>query len=142
MPQHVTELPALPQRPEDSHKGTFGRVLLIAGSRGMSGGAALAGLGALRGGAGLVFVAVPQSILPIVAAIEPSYLTVPLPEDDAGRMTFAAHETLSEKLTDSTAVGVGPGWGQSDDLAALARRLYMTIDKPIVFDADALNALA
>src|SRR5579862_6998478 len=70
--QKVKSLPAAPPRPENANKGTFGRVLIVAGSRGMSGAACLAGLGALRGGAGLVTVAVPAGILPIVGGVEPS----------------------------------------------------------------------
>src|SRR5713101_3439343 len=79
-------LPTLPARPEESHKGSFGSVLIVAGSRGMSGAACLSGLGALRGGAGLVTLAVPAGIQPVVAATEPSYLTVALVEDDHGRI--------------------------------------------------------
>ena len=69
--QRVTNLPQAPSRPADAHKGTFGRVLIVAGGTGMSGAAALCGLGALRGGAGLVYVATPRSLVPTVAAIEP-----------------------------------------------------------------------
>ena len=80
--QMIDKLPSAPVRPSDAHKGTFGRVLVIGGNRGMSGAPSLAGLGALRGGAGLVYVAVPSEILPIVAAIESSYLTIPLATDE------------------------------------------------------------
>ena len=77
-------LPVLPPRAPDAHKGTFGTALIIGGSRGMTGAAALAGMAALRGGAGLVRVAVPDVCLETVAAHEPSYMTVPLPCDGAG----------------------------------------------------------
>src|SRR4029450_253809 len=87
-------IPALPARPAERHKGSFGSVLIVAGSRGMSGAACLSGLGALRGGAGLVTLAVPAGILPIVASVEPSYLTVPLPEDSQGRISGAALREL------------------------------------------------
>ena len=86
--ERITQLPAPPKRPTDAHKGTFGRALIVAGSRGMGGAACLAGLGALRGGAGLVYVAAPKSLLPIIAAVEPSYLTIPLPEDAEGRIAY------------------------------------------------------
>ena len=82
--KRIKSLPKAPPRPNDAHKGTFGKALIIAGHPGMSGAACLSGLGALRGGAGLVTVAVPRSILPIVAGVEPSYLTLPLPDDDGG----------------------------------------------------------
>jgi len=132
----------LPDRPADAHKGTFGRVLIIAGSRGMSGAASLAGLGALRGGAGLVYVAVPKSIESIVASIEPSYLLVPQWEDDIGRMSVAALPDLSERSQSMDAVAIGPGWGQSDDLQQILRDLYAHVECPLVVDADALNLLA
>lgn len=138
---YVTTLPALPSRPEDSHKGTFGRVLIVAGSRGMSGAACLAGLGALRGGAGLVTVAIPAGILPIVAAVEPSYLTVGLPEDDLGRISRTAAKLILSLAENCTAVAIGPGWGTSPDLKELTQTLCVNVAKPMVIDADGLNAL-
>src|SRR5919206_3779180 len=90
----VTQLPVLAPRAADSNKGTFGRVLVVAGSRGMSGAAILCGGGALRGGAGLVYLAVPEGILPIVATANPCYLTVPLPEDEQGRLADRAEAEL------------------------------------------------
>jgi NAD(P)H-hydrate epimerase len=108
----------------------------------MSGAACLAGLGALRGGAGLVYLAVPMGILSIVAGAEPSYLTIPLPEDDQGRISTKARPALEAVSRTVTAVAMGPGWGLSDDLVELARWLYSTVDVPTVVDADALNALA
>src|SRR5207248_8718556 len=90
----VTQLPVLTARAPDSNKGTFGRVLVVAGSRGMSGAAILCGGGALRGGAGLVYLAVPQGILPVVATANPCYLTAPLPEDDHGRVNGSAETEL------------------------------------------------
>jgi ADP-dependent NAD(P)H-hydrate dehydratase len=135
-------LPALPARPETGHKGTFGKVLIVAGSRGMSGAASLAGLGALRGGAGLVHLAVPAGILPIVAAFEPSYLTVGLPEDEQGRISAPALGTVMELSAQCTSLAIGPGWGQSPDLRELAYAIYTTAALPVVIDADALNGLA
>lgn len=132
----------LPDRPADGHKGTFGSVLVIAGSRGMSGAASLAGLGALRGGAGLVYVAIPESIAAIVAGIEPSYLTVPLPHDDTGRLSAAAHAMLMDRAKSMQSVAIGPGWGQSDELQQIAVTLYADLQCPMVVDADALNLLA
>ena len=138
----VSDIPDLPERPVDGHKGTFGRVLVIAGSRGMSGAACLAATAALRGGAGLVFVAVPDGIQSIVAGFEPSYLTVPLPEDDAGRIDLAALKTLRERAEGMDAVAIGPGLGQSAGLRALTVELYRELPVPLVVDADALNLLA
>lgn len=140
--RRLTDLPALPLRPCDAHKGSFGRVLIVAGSRGMSGAACLAGLGALRGGAGLVDVAAAEGVAPVIAAAEPSYLTIPLAEDDAGRICFDALSKIETAVGNSTAVAVGPGCGQSEDLDRLICELFTQVDKPMVVDADALNALA
>ncbi|GBD36083.1 Bifunctional NAD(P)H-hydrate repair enzyme Nnr [bacterium HR36] len=138
----VTSLPLLPPRPADSHKGTFGRVLIVAGSRGMSGAAVLCGLGALRGGAGLVQVATPADIQPVVAAANPCYLTAALPQDEQGRLCYQAWETILELARVATVVAAGPGWGQSVGLQHLAARLVRELPRPLVLDADALNNLA
>ena len=139
---YITMLPPLPPRPEQGNKGTFGKVLIVAGSRGMSGAACLSGLGALRGGAGLVTVAVPSGILPIVAGMEPSYLTVPLAEDSSGRIGAAASREILELASSNTVVACGPGWGRSADLQNLALTLYTQLPQPLVIDADGLNALS
>lgn len=140
--QLVSSLPSAPHRSGDAHKGDFGRALVIAGSRGMSGAACLAGVAALRGGSGLVTVAVPETILDIVAGYEPSYLTRPLPADQQGRLTDAALASLADVLIHQTAVAIGPGLGQSASLQEFVTRAYSEISVPSVFDADALNLLA
>lgn len=134
--------PPYPQRPSAGHKGTFGRVLIAAGSVGMSGAAALAGLGALRSGAGLVTLAVPSSLVPVVASIEPSYLLLPLPEDEAGRTGDGAEVELRRAAAAATVMAIGPGWGRSVLLESLAASLFETLECPLVVDADGLNALA
>jgi ADP-dependent NAD(P)H-hydrate dehydratase len=140
--ERIAVLPSLPARPADGHKGTFGRVLIVAGSRGMTGAAVLSGLGALRGGAGLVYVATPESTLPIVAASEPSYLTIPLKEDGKGRARKSALKRIQHAAEGMTSLAIGPGWGRSRGLSQLAIALYRDIPQPMVVDADALNALA
>jgi len=140
--EHIPWLPKLPARPVEGHKGVFGHVLIIAGSRGMSGAAALAGLGALRGGAGLVTVAVPHGIQSIVASIEPSYLTLGLPEDDRGRIAAAARGELEPIVAKYDVLAIGSGWGMSADITSLVRWLYQEVEAPMVLDADALNTLA
>lgn len=137
----VTDLPRLAPRAADANKGTFGKVLVVAGSRGMSGAAALCATSALRGGAGLVRLAVPEGILPVVAAFNPCYTTVPLPEDAGGRMTLSALDKIAVTLADSTVGVVGPGLGRSSDLDALLREILKRTPVPLVLDADALNAL-
>lgn len=150
--QRTTSLPPAPARPPDSHKGTFGRVLIVAGSPGMSGAAALAGLGALRGGAGLVYVAVPRSIAVIVAGHEPSYLIVELSDDRTGD-DFNSHDH-SGQLDDpalgetwaaidrKSACGIGPGLGRAAVAQCITTSLYAQAGIPLVVDADALNHLA
>jgi NAD(P)H-hydrate epimerase len=140
-PEIVTQLPVLASRPVDGNKGTFGRVLVVAGSRGMSGAAILCALGALRGGAGLVRAAVPQEILPIVASGNPCYLTSPLPEDDRGLIGERAQTVLLDLARSNTAVAWGPGLGQSDSLTRLVTTVITQTATPLVLDADGLNGL-
>ncbi|HEV3194271.1 MAG TPA: NAD(P)H-hydrate dehydratase, partial [Polyangiaceae bacterium] len=135
-------LPQLPVRAPDSHKGDFGRALLVGGSRGMTGAIALAGMAALRSGAGLVQLAVPNDCLEVVAGFEPSYMTAGLADDVAGRLSLAAQANLDDLSNRATAVACGPGLGRSDELIELVGWLYGTLTQPAVFDADALDALA
>ncbi len=139
---NATDLPCLASRAAESHKGDFGRALLVGGSRGMAGAVALAGLATLRGGAGLVKLAVPRGIQETVASFEPSYMTVALAEDAAGRIAVQSTESLEPLLQEATAVTLGPGLGRSGDLTQLVAELYQNIGRPLVLDADALNALA
>ena len=136
------DIPRYPDRPAHGHKGTFGRVLIIAGSRSMSGAACLTGLGALRGGAGLVFVACPQSIQPIVAGAEPCYQTFGLPENEQGQLAESALPDAQALLADKDALAIGPGLGNGDSIREVVRTLYLTTTVPTVVDADALNVLA
>lgn len=140
-PELVNELPRLPPRPRDAHKGIFGRVVVIAGSRGMSGAAALCASAALRGGAGLVTLAVPREIMPIVAAANPCYMTAPQ-LDEEGRLTGEALPMLCRLVEGATSVALGPGLGQSPALSALLVALLDQTHQPLVLDADALNGLA
>jgi NAD(P)H-hydrate epimerase len=137
-----TDLPLLPPRPADANKGSFGRVLVVAGSRGMSGAAVLCGGGALRGGAGLVRVAAPAEVLPVVAAANPCYLTLPLPNDDRGQLAAAAAAEVDGHVRHSTVVVAGPGLGQGPGVKAVIASLLTQKATPLVLDADALNVLA
>lgn len=136
-----TPLPSLPPRKPNSHKGDFGRALLIGGSRGMAGAISLAGMATLRSGAGLVRLAVPDCCLDTVASFEPCYMTVPLPCDGDGRLIHSP-EKLTELWEPATCLALGPGLGRSPQLTELVQWLYTTCPKPMVIDADALNALA
>lgn len=134
----------LPARPQTSHKGDFGHVLIVAGSRGMGGAAALTALGALRSGAGLVTVAVPASQQRLVAEIAPEALTLALPES-AGRIGPAAVPALRGVLLQRpiTAVAIGPGIATAPAVAAaLTLLIPACASLPLVLDADALNCLA
>lgn len=134
--------PRLAKRPADSNKGMFGSILVIAGSRGMAGAAALVGASALRSGAGRVVIAAPSEVQPTIAQYEPSYMTWPLPQDDEGKIAFAEARRYLEKLAEkATIVAIGPGLGQSDDIKSLIQWVVGTLKLPTVLDADALNAL-
>lgn len=135
-------LPRLPARDPDAHKGSFGFALIVGGSRGMTGAMGLAGKAALRGGSGLVRLAVPDVCLDTVAALEPSYMTIALPSDAEGRIGGDAMSRIVASADWATAMALGPGLGRSSDLDALVARLYREIAKPMVVDADALNALS
>src|SRR5262249_53885324 len=137
----ILELPVLLPRVPDSNKGNFGRVLVIAGSRGMSGAAVLCASAALRGGAGLVKLAVPEGILPIVAAAHPCYLTPPLPQDEHGQLADRAEEELLSLARANDVLALGPGLGQSAAITALVSSVVTKVQIPIVLDADGLNAL-
>lgn len=139
---HDEPLPKLPARKLDSHKGDYGRVLLIGGSRGMTGAIGLAGMATLRGGVGLLRLAVVNSCWQVVAGYEPAYMTTPLPEDDAGRLSLKGLPEFLELAAQSDCVAIGPGLGRSQDLDAIVAALYTQCKCPLVVDADALNALA
>ena len=139
----VNELPCLPRRAADGHKGTYGKVLVVAGSRGMAGAAVLAGRGALRGGAGLVQVACPACAQPVVAAGHPCYMTVPLRQHADGSFGEGVNEEVVELGRAANAVAVGPGLGQAADVESLVRAVVRELPRtPVVVDADGLNVLA
>lgn len=138
----VTQVPTVPARPVEGHKGTFGKVLVVGGHRGMSGAVGLAGRAALRGGAGLVTVACPRSIQAVVAGYEMSYTTWGLAEDEEGRIAGDAVTGILDRAQSASAVALGPGLGQSDGLRRLVVSLYTQLQVPMVVDADALNLLA
>ena len=138
----VREVPKLPPRPVDSHKGTFGRVFVVAGSIGMTGAAALVGRAALRAGAGLVRVATAKSALPIVAAIEPSYTTLPLTEDAAGRVSAKAINAILNAAEENDVLAIGPGMGQSTGLRSVVETLVQQEGLRLLIDGDGLNNLS
>lgn len=140
--QIISDIPKLKPRAVDGHKGDYGKICIIAGSTGMSGAAALAGRAALRAGAGLVRVATPKSILPIIAVIEPSFTTIALTEDSAGRISAKAINIILEAVRENDAVAFGPGIGTSGALRSVLETLLDQPDLRLVIDADGLNNLA
>jgi NAD(P)H-hydrate epimerase len=132
---------ALPARPADGHKGTFGHVLVCAGSVGFTGAPSLCALGALRAGAGLVSLAVGESIYPIVAGRAVEAMPHPLPDAD-GALSEHAWSRFAELAAEADVVAVGPGLGTGPGIVALVQRLLRDVRIPLVLDADALNVLA
>ncbi len=137
-----TDLPRLTRRRSDSSKYDYGRVVIVAGSRGMAGAAALSSMAALRSGAGLVEVIVPESIQPTVAGFDPCVMTHSLPEDSEGRLALSALAQIHERCTRADVVALGPGLGRSEGLVGIVHDLWKTLPMPVVVDADALWALA
>lgn len=135
------KLPQLPPREAASHKGHYGRALLIGGSAGMTGAIGLAGMGALRGGAGLVTLGVPATCQPVVAAYEPSYMTWALTADSEGRLDLPALDLIKQRQADFSCWACGPGLGRSAALVQLVAWLYENIEQPLILDADAIYAL-
>lgn len=136
----------------DSHKGMYGHALIVAGSVGKTGAAALAAKSALRAGAGLVTVATPQSALPVIAALGMEFMTEPLPETPAGTVSSSAldeskpngarHSKLDALAESKSVVAVGPGLGNHPETVEVIRRFVNHCPAPIVLDADGLNAFA
>jgi ADP-dependent NAD(P)H-hydrate dehydratase len=140
--QKIETIPKLAARAADSHKGDFGKVCIIAGSMGFSGAAAIAAKSALRAGSGLVRLAVPKSILPIVAAIEPCYTTIPLADDSTGKISSKAIDTVLKAVEDNDVVAFGPGVGVSAGVKTILENLLRLEGIRLVIDADGLNNLA
>jgi NAD(P)H-hydrate epimerase len=138
MPEEIRD--AVPSRAPDAHKGTFGHLLIVAGSRGKTGAAHLAAEAALRSGVGLTTVATPASSLPIVAALGAAYMTLPLEETSDGAVAASALDRVLAAACD--AIAVGPGLGTGPEQAAFVHGLLSRATVPVVLDADALTVLA
>ena len=131
-------------READAHKGNFGHILVIGGSVGKAGAAAMAGIASLRSGAGLVTVACPRSVQPTVAGFAPELMTEPLPETEAGTIAESAQERIEALLEKKDVVVLGPGISRHPETERLVRRLAQKIggETKLVLDADGLNAFA
>ena len=131
----------LPIREKTAHKGDFGKVLLLCGSVGFTGAAALAAKAALRGGAGLVFLGVPEPVYPIVASMLLEAIVFPLPSED-GMLSAAAGAEIEKRLEDKDAVLIGPGLGRSEGVLSVVRTVLSRSRVPVVVDADGINVLS
>ena len=138
---HQAVLSILPDRAKDAHKGDFGKVLLLCGSKGYTGAAYLAAMGALRSGAGLVFLGVPESIYQIEAVKLNEAIVFPLP-DEGGKLSAAAIPEILERLPKMNTVLIGPGLGQSEGVFQVVKAVLEKADCPVVLDADGINMIA
>ena len=136
------DLPRLPPRRRESSKRDYGRVAIVGGSAGMAGAPALAAMAALRSGAGLVELIVPDGVVMIAAGFDPCVMTRGLPAGVDGTFATGCADRLLLQLGRVDAVAVGPGIGRSDAVRELVLTLWRELDVPVVFDADALWALA
>jgi hydroxyethylthiazole kinase-like uncharacterized protein yjeF len=141
--ERIDALPPLPPRPRDAHKGTFGHVLIVAGSPGMAGAAVLSCRGALRSGSGLVTAATPASLSPIVAGAVSEATGILLPEGPSGSDPAALRAALHPLGQGRfQAVGIGPGLGTDARARAVLEAVLELVRCPLVLDADALNLIA
>jgi NAD(P)H-hydrate epimerase len=138
---HKAVLNILPERDAQAHKGNFGRVLLLCGSRGYTGAAYFAAMGALRTGTGLVYLGVPESIYAIEAVKLNEPIVFPLADDD-GKLAASATEEIKKLLPRMDTVLIGPGLGQSKGTLAALKAVLREFAGPVVLDADGINLLA
>ncbi len=132
--------PLLGPRPAESNKGLYGHVLVVGGSVGKAGAVAMAGISALRTGAGLATIATPKSVLATVAGFHPEVMTEPLSETDAGTISAGARERITQLVKGKSVLAIGPGISRVEETSALVRTLAAESAIPIVLDADGLNA--
>ncbi len=136
----ITQL--LPRRPRDGHKGTFGKCLIIAGSRGYTGAPSLASHAAVRSGAGLVFLGVPEAIYAIEAVKNDEAMPFPLPCGNDGRLASGAVEQVLQRLEKCDACLIGPGLGIASGVTDVVRAVLENSKIPVIIDADGITALA
>lgn len=137
----VTEI-TLPARDQLAHKGGFGKILIIAGSRGYTGAAVLAASAAVRAGAGLVWLGVPECVYPVVAAGCREAMPFPLPCTERGTLSAAALEEILDRTDKADCCLAGPGLGNTDDVRVITEGILSHSDIPVILDADALNSIS
>jgi NAD(P)H-hydrate epimerase len=134
--------PCFAQRVKDSNKGLYGHALIVAGSRTKPGAAAMAGLSALRAGAGLVTVACPESAIASISAHSPELMMEGLAETESGDIARSAYDHICDLASKRSLIAAGPGIGTDDETRNVVQRLFAESPKPLVVDADALNCIA
>jgi len=134
--------PLIEPRKAESNKGNYGHVLIVGGSLGKSGSVAMAGMSALRAGAGLATIATAKSVLPTVAGFHPELMTEPLPETAEGTISASAGAQIDALVKGKSVLAIGPGISRVPETSELVRALVSRSDIPIVLDADGLNAFA
>lgn len=130
-----------PKRSDNSHKGDYGKLLVIAGSEGMSGAAYLSSQSAMSAGSGLVTLALPSCINAAMEAKTTEVMTLPLPDED-GHLSYAASEEILKRIDKADAVLIGPGLGRSPDAAEILEKVLNYSKVPVIIDADGINAAA
>lgn len=138
----VKALPKIPSRKSDTHKGNYGRILVLAGSTGMTGAACLCSKAALRAGAGLVTLGIPESLHGIVASKLTCVITHPLPETHLRTLSELGRYDILDLSQRFDVVAIGPGLSQHPETKRLLLWLLQSLDCPIVLDADGINALS
>ncbi|MCD7897216.1 MAG: NAD(P)H-hydrate dehydratase [Planctomycetaceae bacterium] len=140
-PANLNELPPLPNRMADSHKGDYGRVLIIAGSAGMTGAGAMASIASLRSGVGVVLWALPKSLNSIAESMFPEIMTLPIPDTPSGAPAMDAREILVEAARETNCVVLGPGLPVAGDTGELMRLLIPEIFPTLIIDGGAFSAI-
>ncbi|MCC8166725.1 MAG: NAD(P)H-hydrate dehydratase [Planctomycetes bacterium] len=140
-PANLNELPPLPGRTPDSHKGDYGRVLVIAGSAGMTGAGAMSCLASLRSGVGVVLWALPKSLNTVGESMFPEIMTLPIPDTPSGAPAMDAREILVEAARETNCVVLGPGLPVAGDTGELMRLLIPEIFPTLIIDGGAFSAI-
>lgn len=140
VPEYIKRI--LPKREEDSHKGTFGRIGIIAGSKGMTGAAYMSSMAALRSGSGLVYTIVPRSLGEILSIKLTEAIIKPIEDQDTGYFTMDSVQDIMDIIKDMDAIAIGPGIGVDEERAELLRSILLEYENPIVVDADGINLIS
>ncbi len=138
----IKNLPKLNSRKSNSHKGSYGRVLVLAGSPGLTGAACLCSKAALRSGSGIVTLGIPESLNPVMEAKLTCVMTCPLPETGVSTLSNKGKKKIMKLCESHDVVALGPGLSQQPETRELILWLIKNIDRNMVIDADGLNALA